>query len=88
MFLVCNLNGPHSSSVDFQPRSNRRVSCVRLINPSDSLIMTVVCVCLSVYRHAAACVSMAMAVLHPGPPRGDGEGAEETESGPDGSSGR
>lgn len=48
----------------------------------------VVLVCVFVFRHAAACVAVALVVLHLGTPHGDDASAEETKSGPIGSAGR
>lgn len=44
--------------------------------------------CVCVYRNTAACVTVAMAVLHPGSSCADGQSAEASQSGPLGSSGR
>lgn len=53
-----------------------------------AVITTAVCVCSLSNRDAAACVTMAMAVLHLGSPGADDQSAEETQSGPLRSSGR
>ena len=52
------------------------------------VVWVCVCVCVCVYRHTAACVAVAMVVLHPGPPRADDQSAEEAQSEPLGRSGR
>lgn len=60
-------------------------SCLRW--GDAAVTTTAVCVCVLCNRDAAACVTMAMAVLHLGSPGADDPSAEETQSGPHRSAG-
>lgn len=75
-FLFKNKNGSLHASVN---SSN---------DQSGGEVLMVVLVCVFVFRHAAACVAVALVVLHLGTPHGDDASAEETQSGPIGSAGR